>query len=118
MLERLSVACDGAFLVANQVKYIGYYDGEEEAAKAYDTAMLALKGNAAQTNFPAAEYAGDAIAKAEEVVWGQRHLQVRLAPALHEANSYSRPMCFCTKIRRISFEAGLYGQNFGFPRQL
>ncbi len=63
---------------AGQVKYIGYFDGEEEAARAYDTAMLALRGNSAQTNFAAAEYTGEAIAKAEDAVWGQRQHRVLL----------------------------------------
>ena len=38
-----------------QVKYIGYYDTEEEAARAYDRAILRIKPGA-QINFPAADY--------------------------------------------------------------
>ncbi len=55
------------------MKYIGYFDGEEDAARGYDTAMLALRGNAAQTNFPASGYSADAIAEAKKQVWGQQH---------------------------------------------
>lgn len=95
----LQPAGDLDLLLCAQVKYIGYFDGEEDAARAYDTAMLALRGNAAQTNFPPSDYPADAIARAEKQVWGQQHrvctlicycfscVDQKAAPCQAEANS-------------------------------
>eukprot|EP00884_Botryococcus_braunii_P009510 jgi/Botrbrau1/18560/Bobra.0367s0009.2 len=40
----------------SKVQYIGYYESEEDAARAYDTAILQLRGPLMQTNFPATNY--------------------------------------------------------------
>lgn len=46
-----------------QVTHLGYYETEEGAARVYDRVSLSLHGPHAQTNFPAAEYAGDNCAQ-------------------------------------------------------
>lgn len=62
------------------MKYIGYFDGEEEAGRAYDCAMLALKGvnSGIQTNFPPALYTAEEIAESKENVWGIKPTRVLL----------------------------------------
>ena len=45
---------------APQVTHLGYYETEEEAARVYDRVSVSLHGPAAQTNYPAAEYEGQA----------------------------------------------------------
>lgn len=37
-----------------QVRHLGFFDDEVDAAKAYDRAVVELKGSSAQTNFPVA----------------------------------------------------------------
>ncbi len=44
----------------NEVRHLGYYGDEEEAAQAYDRAVLALRGPGAPTNFAAEHYLGPA----------------------------------------------------------
>ncbi len=41
--------------------HVGYYPTAEEAARAYDRKALAFMGPSAITNFPAADYEGDAL---------------------------------------------------------
>jgi hypothetical protein len=43
-------------VLCSQVKYIGYFDTEEEAARAYDKGILSLKGIGSHTNYPVSEY--------------------------------------------------------------
>ena len=50
-----------------QVQYIGYYDDELEAAKAYDRAILKFRGPGHQVNFPEADYTPEEIASAPKV---------------------------------------------------
>jgi len=49
------------------VQYIGYYDDEAEAAKAYDRAILKFRGPGHQVNFPEEEYSPEEIASAPKV---------------------------------------------------
>lgn len=42
--------------------YLGLYNHQEEAARAYDSALVRLKGAAAATNFPLAAYDSDLAA--------------------------------------------------------
>ncbi|KFM28745.1 AP2-like ethylene-responsive transcription factor TOE3 [Auxenochlorella protothecoides] len=48
-------------LVHGKVTHLGYYETEAEAARVYDRVSIALHGDAAQTNFPAAEYPRDEL---------------------------------------------------------
>lgn len=48
-----------------QVQYIGYYELEEDAARAYDRAILQLRGPSMQTNFPISNYEGRGAADAQ-----------------------------------------------------
>ena len=45
-------------LVHGKVTHLGYYETEEDAARVYDRVSISLHGDAAQTNFPPAEYQG------------------------------------------------------------
>lgn len=42
--------------------YLGLWDREEEAARAYDSALVRLRGGAAATNFALSEYRTDLAA--------------------------------------------------------
>ena len=46
----------------NDVRHLGYFDDEVEAARAYDRAAVELRGPAAATNFNAAEAMSDTAA--------------------------------------------------------
>lgn len=59
--------CLKAEACALQVQYIGYYDDELEAAKAYDRAILKFRGPGHQVNFPEADYIPEEIASAPKV---------------------------------------------------
>ena len=50
-----------------QVQYIGYYDEELEAAKAYDRAILKFRGPGHHINFPEGQYTAEEIASAPKV---------------------------------------------------
>ncbi|KDD72107.1 hypothetical protein H632_c3857p0, partial [Helicosporidium sp. ATCC 50920] len=49
-------------LVHGKVTHLGYYDGEEAAARVYDRVALALHGPGAQTNFGADQYSAEELA--------------------------------------------------------
>ena len=42
--------------------YLGLWDSEEEAARAYDSALVRLRGSSAATNFALSEYRTDLAA--------------------------------------------------------
>lgn len=42
--------------------YLGLYEGEEEAARAYDSSLVRLRGSSAATNFALSEYKSDLAA--------------------------------------------------------
>ena len=46
-----------------QVTHLGYYEGEQEAARVYDKVAISLHGSTAQTNFPTGDYAEDTISE-------------------------------------------------------
>ena len=46
--------------------HVGYYPTAEEAARAYDRKALLFMGPSAITNFPAADYEGEALDGAAE----------------------------------------------------
>ena len=49
------------------MQYIGYYDEEVEAAKAYDRAILKFRGPGHHINFPEGQYTAEEIASAPKV---------------------------------------------------
>ena len=48
-----------SFAVALQIQYLDHFDDPEEAARAYDVAVLEWRGDKAVTNFPAEMYFGE-----------------------------------------------------------
>lgn len=55
-LHRLTRRWEASLWLAGKQLYLGGFEQQEDAARAYDLAALACKGNAAITNFPAEEY--------------------------------------------------------------
>lgn len=49
------------------MQYIGYYDDEAEAARAYDRAILNFRGPGHRINFPEEQYTPEEIAAAPKV---------------------------------------------------
>jgi hypothetical protein len=56
----------------SKVRSLGYYHGEEDAARAYDTEALTTRGPNAVTNFAASEYSGSSAAGYKVKALGQR----------------------------------------------
>ena len=46
-----------------QVTHLGYYEGEQEAARVYDKVAISLHGSTAQTNFPIGDYPEETISE-------------------------------------------------------
>ena len=46
-----------------QVTHLGYYEGEQEAARVYDKVAISLHGGTAQTNFPIGDYPEETISE-------------------------------------------------------
>ena len=61
-LHRLTKRWEASCWVDKKQQYLGGFDSELKAARAYDVAALACKGEKAQTNFPAADYTDDLVA--------------------------------------------------------
>ena len=53
----------------NDVRHLGYFDSEADAAKAYDRAAVELRGPAAPTNFDSTDLLSE-VAAAEHVAAG------------------------------------------------
>ncbi len=49
------------------MQYIGYYDDEAEAARAYDRAILKFRGPGHRINFPDEQYTPEEIAAAPKI---------------------------------------------------
>lgn len=55
-VDRLTHRYEASLWLNRKQVYLGGYDSEEEAAKAYDLAALLFKGEASPTNFPLKAY--------------------------------------------------------------
>ena len=67
MLPIVLVLCTGRWearvgVPGSKHVYLGLYDTEEEAARAYDSSLVRLRGSAAATNFALSEYKADLAA--------------------------------------------------------
>jgi hypothetical protein len=75
-----------------QNQFVGYFDDAEEAARAYDRAVLAWRGDSAVTNFPYQQYKDTAVAPASD----QSPPQRPDLPVPQQVWFSSQPFCHST----------------------